>query len=280
MKHSSPAISFIASFSTLGAILLASCGSGSDGSSTTADVTDTVQEATFAQDYMVQTGTPSNIRFVSDPDNRAKTVLELTLQRDDPEAGMGHRTEVLGRHDGLGNKIEVRWYGFDFYIPSDWTPEPQPIAVAQLHGNDQLGLAPPLSLQVQGSEMFLMLQYNINAVTSATPPVSGNSVRSYPWRGSLTKGRWHRLVVRTFWSSSPGIGELDVWLDGILLVSQRATPNTYDTSNVVGGQNYAKTGLYAPYGLEANNAVRILSRGIVFGGPTARYQDIANALEK
>jgi hypothetical protein len=239
-----------------------------------------INEAKFKDTYLVQTGNPANLRFVSDPEDPGKRVLELTLGRKDPEAATSHRTEILARRDGIGNLAEVRWYGFDFYIPRDWLPNSNPVCVAQLHGNDLLRLAPPVSLQIQGSEMFLMLQYNVNPVQSATPPKTSNSVRSYPWRGPLTTGRWRHLIVRTLWSSVPGAGELDIWLDGTRVVTQRATPNTYDTSEVVGGQNYAKNGIYAPYGIGESEAIRILTRGIVFGGPTASYKDVEDALEK
>lgn len=239
-----------------------------------------VREATLKGDYLVQTGNPENLRFVTDPESSSKKVLELTLRRGDPEAATSHRTEILGRKDGIGNQLESRWYGFSFFIPADWKPDPSPIVIAQLHGNDFLRLAPPVSLQIQGGRMFLMLQHNVNSATSKTPPVTGNSVRTYPWRGPLILGRWCRLIVRTFWSTTPGIGELEVWLNDDLLVTQRGIPNTYDTSEGIGGRNYAKTGIYAPYGIEASDTVKILTRGIVFGGPDATYEDIVDALGK
>lgn len=239
-----------------------------------------VREDTLKADYLIQTGNPENLRFVPDPENSSKKVLELTLRRSDPEAATSHRTEILGRKDGLGNQEELRWYGFAFYVPADWKLDESPIAVAQLHGNDFLRLAPPLSLQIQGGRMFLMLQHNTNRVTSTTPPVTGNSVRLYPWHGPLVRGRWYRLIVRTVWSATPGKGELDVWLDGTLLITQRGIPNTYDTSEGIGGRNYAKTGVYAPYGIKASDEVRVLTRGIVFGGPDATFVEMVNALEK
>lgn len=239
-----------------------------------------VREETLRAEYLVQTGNPANLRFVADPENATKRVLELTLRASDPEAATSHRTEILGRKDGIGNQEAVRWYGFAFFVPADWKSDESPTVVAQLHGNDLLRLAPPLSLQIQEGRMFLMLQHNINRVTSATPPVTGNSVRLYPWRGPLVTGRWYRLIVRTIWSATPGVGELDVWLDGSLLVTQRGIPNTYDTSDVVGGRNYAKTGIYAPYGFKSKDEARILTRGIVIGGPDATYAEINDALEK
>ena len=239
-----------------------------------------VNEATLNDYYLIQTGNRANLRFIPDPEKPSRMVLELTLRGSDPEAATSHRTEILGRKDGLGNQEEARWYGFEFYVPPDWRQYPTAIVVAQLHGNDRLRLSPPVSIQIQGGRMFLMLQHNTNAVTGRTPPTTANSIRFYPWHGPLILGRWYRLIVRTYWSAMPGAGELDVWLNGNLLARQRGVPNTYDTSEGIGGRNYAKTGINAPYGIEASDAIRILTRGIVYGGPSAGYQDMVDALDR
>lgn len=236
-----------------------------------------VQPKTLSADYFIQTGNPGNLRFIDDPENSGRKVLEMALSKKDPEAATSHRTEILGRKDALANGVEIRWYGFEIYLPKSWTLEPNPIVVAQLHGNDRLRLAPPVSLQIQGGRMFIMLQHNTNKLLSATPPVTGNSVRSYPWHSPLQKGRWLRFVVRTLWSSTPSVGELDLWMNDELILSQRNTPNTYETEPGIGGQNYAKTGVYAPYGLSTNDQISILTRGIIIGGPDATYDDIRKA---
>jgi hypothetical protein len=234
----------------------------------------------FSGRYYIQSDSRNNLQFVPDPLDPARKVLELTLARSDKKASGGHRTEIHVRGDAARNLEGIRWYGFEFYVPETWVSISKPIVVAQLHGNDYTVPAPLVSLQIQENRMFLMTQYNTHPIGGPTLPVTANSVRKYPWHGPLEKGRWYRLVMRVLWSSTPNLGEMDIWIDDRRIVSEKNQPNSYDTSGPVGSVNYAKTGVYAPYGIGSLDTVKILNRGIVFGGSDSTYEEIVNGFSQ
>lgn len=239
-----------------------------------------VNESSLSAKYYVQARLPDRLRWVADPVDPARRVLEVRLQRNDGMVAGGLRTEIVPRGDGAANGAQTRWYGFEFYVPDDWVPIQPAVVVAQLHGNDHVYLAPPLSLQIQEGRLFMMTQYNTRAALSADPPKTEGSVRRYPWVAPLKKGKWYRWVVRAQWSSTPGAGELDVWIDDELVMSERNRPNAYDTDGRPGSLNYAKAGLYAPAGMADLESISMLIRGIVLGGSDATYQDVVRDLSR
>lgn len=231
-----------------------------------------VSESSLSSKYYIQARSPERLSWVSDPADPSRRVLQIRLHREDGQVAGGLRAEIVPRGDAAANGPSTRWYGFEFYVPDEWVPIPPAVVVAQLHGNDHVYLAPPLSLQIQEGRLFLMTQYNTRGARSADPPKTEGSVRRYPWVAPLKKGKWYRWVVRTQWSSTPGEGELDVWIDDELILSERGRPNTYDTDGRPGSFNYAKAGLYAPAGIAELESISILTRGIFLGRGDVSYE--------
>lgn len=245
-------------------------------SATMLDIGGVVQPTSFADKYFVQAASPNRFRFVADPVDPSRTVLEVALLGTDLGVAGGRRSEIIAKGDML--KSGVRWYGFEFYIPPDWKITPKGIVVSQIHGNDNLNLIPLVSLGITGTKMYLMLGSNSNRIDSSTPPRSENTTRISPWEQTLIAGRWYRLVVRANWSFEPGKGAIDIWIDDRFVFSAHDIPNSYDTSGGGYAGNYAKMGLYAWDGLGSIDQQRILVRGIVLGQPTAKYRDVVDAL--
>lgn len=239
-----------------------------------------VTESSLDSRYYVQARSKERLKWVADPLDSVRKVLQVTLHRDDGAVAGGLRTEIVPRGDGAFNGPDVRWYGFEFYVPESWVLIPQAVVVAQLHGNDHLHLAPPLSLQIQDGRIFLMTQYNTRLARAADPPRTEGSVRRYPWVAPLKKGKWYSWVVRVQWSSTPGEGEMDVWIDNERVLSERNRPNTYDTDGRPGSLNYAKAGIYAPAGMGDLETISLLTRGVVLGGNEATYQELLHELAR
>jgi hypothetical protein len=46
------------------------------------------------------------------------------------------------------------------------------------------------------------------------------NVVQWEGEGAATADAWHRIAMRVLWSTDPGVGEVDVWFDGELVVDQ------------------------------------------------------------
>ena len=55
----------------------------------------------------------------------------------------------------------------------------------------------------------------------------------------LQRSHWHDFIMHAKWSSQPGVGYLEMWIDGVNVLPKHLTPNMYP-----GMRNYLVVGLY------------------------------------
>jgi hypothetical protein len=67
--------------------------------------------------------------------------------------------------------------------------------------------------------------------------VDGKTVWTY---GPVTRGDWHDFVLHIKWSAKPGVGFVELWYDGKLVLPKRAARTMFSSSDT----NYMKMGLY------------------------------------
>lgn len=180
-----------------------------------------------------------SLNVVDAPGGRDGKAARFELHKDDPWVADSKRSELVRESDPAGSE---RWYGFSIYLPNDWKTDPAGEVVTQWHSRpdkhlgENYGLGgPPLSLMIDGNEMYVQSRWDPSPVTTKQSKTREDAKL---WRGSYEKGEWMDWVVQVDWSHQSD-GLLRMWKDGELVVDRKG-PNTYNDK--VGP--YFKTGIY------------------------------------
>jgi Polysaccharide lyase len=116
--------------------------------------------------------------------------------------------------------------------------------------------SPPVSFYVQGERIYLGIM---------DQPV---------WSVPLNRGVWNDFIFHVRWSDNPGVGFIELYFNGELVIPRRAT-----ATNMSGQLNYLKQGLYrdeaiAPDGIVYHDAmVQATSLADVLPPPTPAQPD-------
>ncbi|MEM9450815.1 MAG: DUF4347 domain-containing protein [Cyanobacteria bacterium P01_E01_bin.6] len=174
-----------------------------------------------------------SLNIVNDPTGGSNKVARFETRKSDPLASGSYRSELAGPMTKIGDE---RWYGFSTLLPSNWKTDPAGEIISQWHsapdrskGETWPGKNPPLSIHVDGNEMYIKANWNTGSGKKS----------SILWRGNYQKGDWTDWVVNTKWSNSSN-GYIKVWKDDKLIVDYKG-PNTHHDHT---GGMYFKTGLY------------------------------------
>lgn len=196
----------------------------------------------FPDFYTLNSASPNNIELANDPAGSGRKVFHMKLAKTDPLVLGGSRTEISPRNEYV--KEGLRWYTFSMYFPADWVFHNTPTLVAQLHTSQNTAVvSPPASLTVQDRTLSLDFNYNHRSTTSGSDQATrANSVAESIRLGKVELKKWYCFVVRADWSNKPGVGQIQVWMNGTEVFSAKNTYNSYETW--LG--NYAKVGLYSP----------------------------------
>jgi MYXO-CTERM domain-containing protein len=67
----------------------------------------------------------------------------------------------------------------------------------------------------------------------------GDLGRTVVWTGNFTIGVWHQVAIHVLWSTSATVGTVDVWFDGVQVVTDRKAQTSRDTNTL-----FFETGLH------------------------------------
>jgi hypothetical protein len=195
----------------------------------------------FDDVYALNSGTTDSVKLVADPSGKARNVFRLSRLQTDPLWASTARTEVSARNEYV---IEgVRWYAMSVYFPTDWVYHASPTVVMQVHTSQKTAVvSPPLAIIAAGTGVNLELNSNHRLLDGTDPATKPNSSTKTIRVAPLVTGKWYCFVFRADWNRNPGMGSLNVWLNGDNVYSSTNMPNSYITW--LG--NYPKTGLYMP----------------------------------
>lgn len=218
--------------------------------------------------YVLNSAAKDNLQWVPDPAGSGRSVLFARVSDSDGNSAGAKRTEISPKYEYI--KEGVRWYGFSFYLPDDWRFHAYDTVVAQLHSSQKTAVVPPpLVFALLDNNLVLGLhrQIDLSLPVSRINTATVNTVIA-----TVVTGKWYCLVVRADWSSMPGKGSLNIWLNGNNVFKEQGQNNSYETW--LG--NYPKAGLYMP-GLTGVIKREIYFDFIHLGGALSNFQEV-NAL--
>jgi hypothetical protein len=152
--------------------------------------------------------------------------------------GSSWRAEAVV-NNGLGGKAgQTRWYGFSYYVPTDWVDDPTTSEVIwQLHewpDSCETWRSPYLALYLTGNVLKLNRRYDSKPCTSGNVPEGQGTIASTP----LIKGQWVDVVIKAQFSYT-STGRVQYWVNG-QLVGDQTGGNIYNDTT----PGYLKVGLY------------------------------------
>lgn len=147
-------------------------------------------------------GTPY-ITIVEDPVAQPSYAARIELHNDAVWPNGLKRVELQhGPADGRTDEGATTYFAWSFYLPETLPEDPdQTIGYWESNGS----FSQTMAFHVAGEQIEFITQHPDYAVH---------------WQadGMATAGEWHRIGMRVLWSTDPGVGEVDVWYDGDLVV--------------------------------------------------------------
>jgi hypothetical protein len=223
--------------------------------------------------YSLGSASPARLALVPDPLGSGRKVFSHTVYSTDPLVSGGSRTEVALKYDYV---IEgVRWYAFSMLFPSDWQFHPSPTVVAQVNTSQKTtAVPPPVAVVASGQDLNIELHSNFRNMsgTGTDPATRANTGDLLVRAGKIETNKWYCFVMRAEWSFKPGVGSMQIWMNGNLAYESVNAYNAYDTW--LG--NYPKVGLYLPGVMQVPS--RSLYTDFIFTGGAASTYDTMAAL--
>ncbi len=221
--------------------------------------------------YSLGSSSPARLSLVADPLGSGRKVFYHSVYSTDPLVSGGSRTEVSLKYDYV---IEgVRWYAFSVLFPADWQFHPSPTVVAQVNTSQKTtAVPPPVAIVASGQDLNIELHSNYRKMdgSGTDPATRANTGDLLVRAGKIETNKWYCFVMRADWSFKPGIGSLQVWMNGNLAYEAANAYNAYDTW--LG--NYPKVGLYLPGVMQV--ASRSLYTDFIHtGGAASTYETMA-----
>lgn len=155
----------------------------------------------------------------------------------------GTRAELLcfwNQYRCDGPEGTERVYEFDFRVPSGYTLQPDPNRASSIMQTKSNGVATPdeddhedcysggLNIKpVSGNSGSFTMSFESRSgaiFANSTGHCDTTGRKSYAL-GTFTKDTWHRFKLHARWSTDPGVGFVEVWVDGTKLAGReyRAT---------------------------------------------------------
>jgi hypothetical protein len=176
------------------------------------------------------------LQVVEAPVREGRFALKAIVhQYDNPIHASGNRNELFyNSNEPMGSEYFYRWSTmFDASFPS----HPSWNLFTQWHQSALCCGSPPVSFYVRGERIYLGIM---------DQPV---------WSVPLNRGVWNDFIFHVRWSDNPGVGFIELYYNGELVVPRRSA-----ATNMPGQLNYLKQGLYrdeaiAPDGIVYHDAM-------------------------
>ena len=172
------------------------------------------------------------------------------------------------------------WYGFSIFLPADFVPSSDWEIVTQWHVDpdsaEERKRNPPMTITTTDGRWRMRSSWDDSPITQKD--ANGNWVYGGTNRydlGPYQTGVWTDWVVHVKWSYKDD-GVLEVWKDGVKVISQLKTPNCY---NDIKGP-YIKFGIYKGWTSGSSPEPGITKRVLYhdefrMAGPNGSYDVVA-----
>ena len=160
------------------------------------------------------------LQVVPSPVRQGSYAIKVTVkQGDNPISASGNRNELVRMtNEKEGDEYYYRWstmFASDYPSAKTWQ------LFTQWHHSGDNG-SPPVEFYVNGETIYLR--------------VNGSTV---VWSTPLVRGQWQDFIFHVKWSSNPGVGFVELYRNGQLVLPKRNAATLY-----AGQTNYLKVGLY------------------------------------
>jgi hypothetical protein len=160
------------------------------------------------------------LQVVPSPARQGSYAVKVTVrQGDNPISASGNRNELVRMtNEKEGDEYYYRWstmFASDYPSAKTWQ------LFTQWHHSGNSG-SPPVEFYVNGETIYLR--------------VNGSTV---VWSTPLVRGQWQDFIFHVKWSSNPGVGFVELYRNGQLVLPKRSAATLY-----AGQTNYLKVGLY------------------------------------
>ena len=193
----------------------------------------------------VETIRPQQIQVVADPVAQGKYAARFEVKYGDLFSYYSDSRSLMTGPPALWeNEGNERWYRWQALWPQDWVgsypkwdelsnPSARSGAgsLVEWHHDANGGVehgSAPLYIGAGDTDIWLCL------VDQAT-----SECREKISLAPLQRSHWHDFIMHAKWSSQPGVGYLEMWIDGVNVLPKHLTPNMYP-----GMRNYLVVGLY------------------------------------
>ena len=200
------------------------CGTSTSGTGTST-ATGVVWRGDFetgdrSQWSKTQMVSSDRLQVVPSPVRQGKYAIKVTVrQGDNPISASGNRNELVRMtNEKEGDEYFYRWstmFASDYPSAKTWQ------LFTQWHHSGNTG-SPPVEFYVNGETIYLR--------------VNGSTV---VWSTPLVRGQWQDFIFHVKWSSNPGVGFVELYRNGQLVL-----PKRYAATMYAGQTNYLKVGLY------------------------------------
>jgi hypothetical protein len=157
---------------------------------------------------------------VTSPVYKGSTAVRATQVYDSSYSGRYH-SELI-RNDGY-TPGQMRFYGFAFYLPTNWQFVNQGYNISQFEADMQSscdGFMPTSMMWISGSSL---------STRTKSGTVCSQSTTTYSGIASVTSGQWHRIVIQASWQSNSS-GYYKVWYDGVKKLEKLGIATTISDS--------------------------------------------------
>ena len=196
------------------------CGTSTSGTGTGVVWRGDFETGDRSQWSKTQMVSADRLQVVPSPARQGSYAIKVTVrQGDNPINASGNRNELVRMtNEKEGDEYFYRWstmFASDFPSAKTWQ------LFTQWHHSGNTG-SPPMEFYVNGETIYLR--------------VSGSTV---VWSTPLVRGQWQDFIFHVKWSSKPGVGFVELHLNGQLVL-----PKRYAATMYAGQTNYLKVGLY------------------------------------
>jgi hypothetical protein len=152
---------------------------------------------------LIKTGDRDNLVFVTDKVADGTKAAEITL-RPDVIFEPYNQSRVEVKHNGLRTKNgEESYYAWSFMVPAD----------AELRSNigyweSRVTSKNTMTFWIEPGQGGTVIKFG-----------TGDLGATLRWTAKLELNEWHRIAIHNIWSEDPNVGKVDVWYDGMQVVT-------------------------------------------------------------
>ena len=188
---------------------------------------------------------PQQFQVVADPVAEGKSALRVEVKYGDVYGGYSDSRSLLtGPATLWEDEGNERWYRWQALWPQDWVgsyPKWDELSnrSARSHGGSVVEWHHDANGGVESGSAPLYIWADDANIVLCLVDQATSTCREQIDLAPLQRSHWHDFILHAKWSSDPGVGFLEIWIDGASVLPKHFAANKYP-----GMRNYLVVGLY------------------------------------